>query len=50
MSITLVLFLMMVLRILSFSLTSSIFMSMARWIVSFFFSFSVANTFVRGHA
>ena len=45
MSSTLVLCLMMVLRILSFSLTLSILLSIARWLVSSFFS----NAFVRDH-
>ena len=45
MSVTQVICLMMVLRILSFSLTFSIFLSMARWLVSSFF----INAFVRGH-
>ena len=45
MSVSLVLYLMMVLRILSFSLTLSIFLSMARWLVSCFFT----NAFVRDH-
>ena len=43
MSVTLVLCLMMVLRILSFTLTFSIFLSMALWLVSSFFT----NAFVR---
>ena len=45
MSVTLVLCLMMVLRILSFSLTLSIFLSTARWLVSSFFT----TAFVRDH-
>ena len=45
MSVTLVLCLMMVLRILTFSLTISIFLSMARWLLSSFFT----NAFVRDH-
>ena len=44
--VTLVLCLMMVLRILSSSLTLSIFLSIARWLVSSFFT----NGFVRDHA
>ena len=43
MSVTLVLCLMMVFQILPFSLTFSIFLSMARWLVSSFFT----NAFVR---
>ena len=45
MSVTLVLCLMKVLQILSFSLIFSIFLSMAHWLVSSFF----ANAFVRDH-
>ena len=45
MSVSLVLCLMMVLRILSFSLTLSIFLSMARWLVSGVFT----DTLVRHH-
>ena len=45
MSVALVLCLMMVLRILSFSLTLSIFLSMARWLVTSFFP----NTFATDH-
>ena len=45
MSVTLVLCLMMVLRILSFSLTLSILLSIARWLVSSFFT----DVFVRDH-
>ena len=45
MSVTLVLCLMMVLRILSFSLTLSIHISIARWLVSSFFT----NAFVIDH-
>ena len=45
MSITLVLCLMVVLRILSFSLTLSILLSIAHWLVSSFFT----NAFVRDH-
>ena len=45
MSVTLVLCLMVVLRILSFSLTLSILLSIARWLVSSFFT----NAFVRDH-
>ena len=45
MSDILVCCLIMVLRILSFSLTFSIFLSMARWLVSSFFT----NAFVRDH-
>ena len=45
MSVTLVLCLMMVFRILSFSLTLSIFLSIARWLVSSLFT----NAFVRDH-
>ena len=44
-SVTLVLCLMVVLRILSSSLTLSILLSIARWLVSNFFT----NAFVRGH-
>ena len=44
-SVSLVLCLMMVLRILSFRLTFSIIFSIACWLVSSFFS----NAFVRGH-
>ena len=45
MSVTLVLCLMMMLRLLSFSLILSIFLSVARWLVSSFFT----NAFVRDH-
>ena len=45
MYVTLVLCLMVVLRILSFSLTLSILLSIARWLVSSFFT----NAFVRDH-
>ena len=45
MSVTLVLCLIMVLRILSFSLTFSIFLSVSRWLVATFFT----NYFVRNH-
>ena len=45
MSVTLVLCLMVVLRILSFSLTLSILLSIARWLVSSFFT----NDFVKDH-
>ena len=45
MSVTLVLCLMAVLRILSFSLTLSILLFIARWLVSSFFT----NAFVRDH-
>ena len=45
MSVTLVLWIMMMLRILSFSVTFSIFLSMALWLASSFFT----NAFVRYH-
>ena len=45
MSATLVLCLLMVLQILSFSLTLCMFLSMARWLVSSFFT----DAFVRDH-